>query len=121
MGKTKHTYTEDAFPTNTGSLNRPGRLNLRLDCQVRARTHAVFQKFRRVFGMPKNACYADVWESKILPTLEHTLRKIEEGDTATSAFFKKLAEPLPKVDHLRAIYQRLKARFEKRNEPIRHS
>jgi len=110
--KPKHTYTDDAFPTNTGSLTRPARFNLRLTCQTRARTHAVLSKFRRIFRMKPVANYADVWETKCLPTLEHVIRKVEQGDRATAAFFKTLAEPLPREDHLREVYKRLKAKFE---------
>ena len=40
------------------------------------------------------------------------LRKLRHGDQATREFFKKLADPLPKEDYLRAVYKRLKARFE---------
>ena len=110
--KCKHTYTDDSFPTNTGSLNRPARFNLRLTCQARARTHAVFSGFRQEFGLPKETNYAALYESKLLPTLEHVLRKLRHGDQATREFFAKLADPLPKEDYLRAVYMRLKARFE---------
>ena len=110
--KCKHTYTDDSFPTNTGSLNRPARFNLRLTCQARARTHAVFSGFRQEFGLPKETNYAALYETKLLPTLEHVLRKLRHGDQATREFFAKLAEPLPKEDHLRQAYLRLKAKFE---------
>jgi len=112
MSRCKHTYTEDAYPTNTGSLSRPARFNLRLDCQTRARTLAVLSKYRKMFSMKPGTNYADVWQSKILPTLEHVARKVEQGDKATSAFFMTLAEPLPREDHLREVYKRLKAKFE---------
>lgn len=112
MSKCKHTYTEDSFPTNTGSLPRPARFNLRLTCQARARTHAVFSGFRKAFGLPDSTNYAELFETRLLPTLEHVLRKLRHGDQATREFFKKLADPLPKEDYLRAIYKRLKARFE---------
>lgn len=112
MSRCKHTYTDDAFPTNTGSLNRPARFNLRLTCSARARTHKVFNKFRKSLGLPDTTNYAAVFETSILPTLEHVLRKIETGDTATQEFFKSLAKPLPKEDYQLAIYRRLKAKFE---------
>ena len=112
MSKCKHTYTNEDFPTNTGSLNRPARFNLRLTCQARARTHAVFSGFRSAFGLPKETNYAAIYETKLLPTLEHVLRKLRHGDSATREFFAKLADPLPKEDYLRAVYMRLKARFE---------
>jgi len=113
MSRCKHIYTEEEFPTNTGSMNRPARFNLRLTCSARARTHAVFSEFRRVFSMSPETNYASVYEDKILPTLEHVLRKVKNGDRATAEFFKSLARPLPKEDHLRAVYLRLKAKFEK--------
>ena len=112
MSKCKHNYTETDFPTNTGSLNRPARFNLRLTCQARARTHAVFSGYRKAFGLPDTTNYAALFESKLLPTLEHVLRKLRHGDKATREFFAKLADPLPKEDYLRSIYMRLKARFE---------
>ena len=112
MSNCKHIYTDDLFPTNTGSLNRPARFNLRLTCQARARTHAVFSGFRQEFGLPKGTNYAELFETKLLPTLEHVLRKLRHGDAATREFFAKLAEPLPKDDYLRAVYIRLKAKFE---------
>lgn len=49
----KHTYTNELAPTNTGSLLRPARFNLRLTCQSRARTHKAFQAVRELCGMPK--------------------------------------------------------------------
>lgn len=110
--KCKHTYTEDSFPTNTGSLKRPARFNLRLTCQARARTHAVFSGFRSAFGLPETTNYAALYETRLLPTLEHVLRKLRHGDSATRAFFAKLADPLPKEDYLRQVYMRLKAKFE---------
>ena len=112
MSKCKHTYTEDQFPTNTGSLHRPARFNLRLTCQARARTHAVFSGFRKEFELEPSTNYATLFETKLLPTLEHVLRKLRHGDKATREFFAKLADPLPKEDYLRSIYMRLKARFE---------
>ena len=108
----KHTYTEESFPTNTGSLNRPARFNLRLTCSARARTHAVFSGFRREFGLAPSTNYAALYEAKLLPTLEHVLRKFRHGDAATRQFFAKLADPLPKEDYLKSVYLRLKAKFE---------
>ena len=70
MSKCKYTYTEDQFPTNTGSLHRPARFNLRLTCQARARTHAVFSGFRKEFGLADSTNYAALFETKLLPTLE---------------------------------------------------
>jgi hypothetical protein len=72
----------------------------------------VFSGFRSAFGLPKETNYAAIYESKLLPTLEHILRKLRHGDSATREFFAKLADPLPKEDHLRAIYKRLKTIFE---------
>lgn len=112
MGKCKHTYTEAEAPDNTGSLSRPARFNLRLTCQARARTHAVFSGFRKEFGLKPSTNYADIYEAKLLPTLEHVLRKLRHGDSATRQFFAKLADPLPKEDYLKAVYMRLKAKFE---------
>ena len=119
MSYCKHTYTDDCFPTNTGSLERPARFNLRLTCQTRARTHAVFSGFREAFRLPETTSYADIFESKMLPTLEHVLRKIRHGDQATRTFFARLSDPLPKEDYLRTVYQRLKARFEPAQKPAK--
>ena len=112
MSKCKHTYTEDQFPTNTGSLHRPARFNLRLTCQARARTHAVFSGFRKEFGLAESTNYAALFETKLLPTLEHVLRKLRLGLQRSGKGDTKLADPLPKEDYLRSIYMRLKARFE---------
>ena len=113
MGRCKHIYTDETFPTNTGSLTRPARFNLRLTCSGRARVHKVFDAFRSRMNLPTDANYAAVFEAVILPTLEHVVWKIDNGDAAVSEFFRSLARPLPKDDHLRAVYLRLKAKFEK--------
>jgi hypothetical protein len=72
----------------------------------------VFSGFRAAFGLPKGTNYAALYETKLLPTLEHVLRKLRHGDSATREFFARLADPLPKDDYLRAVYKRLKAKFE---------
>ena len=109
---TKHTYTNESAPTNTGSLVRPARFNMRLTCEARARTHAVMQGLRAEYRLAPDASYADVWEELGLLILEHHLRTIRTGETALVAFTRAQARPLPKEDYQRAKYERLKAKFE---------
>lgn len=108
---TKHTYREGEAPTNTGSLSRPARFNMRLTCSSRARTHAVFQNLRTLYRLPHDASYADVWEDVGLLVLEHVVRQIVTGETAISQMFMSLGKPLPQRDHLRAKYEQLKFKF----------
>lgn len=108
----KHTYTEAEAPTNTGSLSRPARFNLRLDCQTRARTIKLFSETREKLGLPKSATFADVWESAILPLCEHALWHIKESPTAVKSFVKTLYNPLPKEDYVRNRYHQLQLRFD---------
>lgn len=110
---TKHTYTEAEKPTNTGSITRPGRLNLRLGCSARARTHKVFQRIRKMTGLPDNEPYADVWEKRILPALEHIVWNADNAPRSTKNFVMELFRPLPTEDYVRSQYERLKARFER--------
>ena len=110
MGKSIHTYTDAEYPTNTGSLSRPARFNLRFTCSARGRTHTPLIALKKEYGI--KGCEADVWEEVGLLILEHHLRAIRNGDTATREFFRRQARPLPKEDHLRSLYNRLKAKFE---------
>lgn len=109
----KHTYNDDEAPMNTGSKVRPARFNMRLSCSARARTIAVFSGFRKDYGYEAGTPFADIWEDVVLLVLEHHLRSIRHGDSATKEFFRKQAKPLPKEDHLRELYKRLQAMFEK--------
>ena len=109
----KHTYTNDSFPTNTGSLVRPARFNLRLTCPARARLHAVMQALRKEYAMPPSASYADVMEQVGLLIFEHHVRALRNGSADIRAYTRAQARPLPKEDHLRAVYERLRAKFEK--------
>lgn len=112
MGIRKHTYTEESFPTNTGSLTRPGRFNLRLTCSARGRTHSVLIGLKEEYKLSPKASEADTWEELALLILEHHLRSVRNGDTATREFFRRQARPIPKEDHLLSVFKRLKARFE---------
>lgn len=119
--QTKYTWTDAEAPMNTGSKTRPARLNLRLDCSTRARTHRVLGEIRRLTGMDDRRdkkSYADVWEEKALLALEHIIRKVNEGGRAERRYFMSLFDMLPKEDHLREQYKRLKARFEKREGKV---
>lgn len=109
---TKHTYTNESAPTNTGSLRRPARLNMRLTCSARARTHAVLSGLRDEYGADVfGRTYAEVWENLALLILEHHLRTIRTGDTAIAAYTRAQAKPLPKCDHEREKYKRLKEKY----------
>lgn len=117
--KTKYTWTDDEAPLNTGSLNRPARFNLRMNCSTRARTHRIFKNIREMTGMNKRkdrTSYADVWEEKALLALEHIVRRVKNGSKADRAYFLSLFEKLPPEDYARAQYERLKARFEGKSE-----
>lgn len=108
----KHTYTDKEFPTNTGSLVRPARFNMRLTCSARARLHAAFQGLRDEYGLGKDASYADVMEDVCLLILEHHLRALRNGTADVRAYTRAQARPIPKEDHLRSVYMRLKRKFE---------
>lgn len=113
---TKYRWTDAEAPMNTGSKTRPARLNLRLDCSTRARTHRVLAEIRRLTGMDvrhDRKSYADVWEEKALLALEHIVRKVTEGGRAERRYFMSLFDILPLEDHAREQYKRLKARFER--------
>ncbi len=109
---TKHTYTEAEAPTNTGSVSRPARLNLRLDCQARARTFKAFIETREMLGLPKDANFADIWEKALLPLCEHALWHLRESPTAVRRLVRSLYSPLPVEDYARNRYKAMKERFE---------
>lgn len=108
----KHTYTHEAAPTNTGSVSRPARTNLRETCEVHARTLKAFSALREMTGMPKDACLADVWEQKMLPLVEHAIWHLRESPSAVKSFVAALTRPLPREDYVRNQYLRLKERFQ---------
>jgi hypothetical protein len=109
---TKHRYTKAEAPTNTGSVSRPARLNLRLDCSDRARTHKVLSDIRELLGLPKGYCYADVWAEAALPALEHLCWHLRESPTAMKGVARSMFRPLPAEDYVRNRYAALKARLE---------
>ena len=110
---TKHKYTNAEAPTNTGSLKRPARFNLRLDCETRARTVRMFEQTKEALGYPKDASYADVWEGCLM-ALEHALWHLRESPTAVKSLVRSLYRPLPVEDYVRNQFKRLKERFEPR-------
>lgn len=106
----KHSYTEAEAPTNTGSVTRPARYNLRLTCQARGRTHSILIRLREQYPdlLPKDdTSEASVWEHVCLPILEHHERKLRIGDSATRAFVRAQAKPLPVEDHVKNLAQRM--------------
>lgn len=110
---TKHTYTNESAPTNTGSLKRPARLNMRLTCSARARTHAVLSGLREEYGADTfGSTYAEIWENLALMILEHHLRTIRTGEAAIATYTRAQAMPLPKCDYERERYKRLKEKYE---------
>ena len=111
---TKHTYTNAEAPTNTGSISRPARLNLRLDCSDRARTHKVLSEIRELLNLPKDYCYADIWSAAALPALEHLCWNIRESTSAMRGVALAMFRPLPVEDYVRNQFKRLKERFEPR-------
>lgn len=109
---TKHTYTEEEAPTNTGSLKRPARFNLRLDCSTRARTIRLFTQAREMFNMPNDTAFADIWEERLLLALEHLLWHMRESPTAVKTLARSMFNPLPTEDYVRNRYNALKSRLE---------
>lgn len=108
---TRHTYTHAEAPTNTGSLMRPARFNLRQTCEVHARTHKLFQETRKALGLPSCTDYATIWEMAILPLAEHALWYMRESQSPVRAFVRSLYDPLAKEDHVRNRYRELRERF----------
>lgn len=111
---TKHTYTEESAPRNTGSVTRPARFNMRLTCSARARTVKAFSAVRDMTHMSEGCSFADVWEQKILPAVEHIIWNAKEAPRGTRSFVMDLFNPLSHDDYARARYERLKTRFEPR-------
>lgn len=109
---TKHTYNDEEAPTNTGSLKRPARFNLRLDCSTRARTIRLFKQAKEAFGFPKDAAFADIWEDRLLLALEHLMWHMRESPTAVKALARSMFNPLPNEDYVRNRYRALKTRLE---------
>lgn len=109
---TKHTYTHAEAPTNTGSLTRPARFNMRQTCEVHARTTKLFVETRERLGLPADATFADVWENALLPLCEHALWHLRESPTAVKSLVRSLYRPLPVEDYVRNQFKRLKERFE---------
>jgi len=112
MSNCKHTYTNESFPTNTGSLSRPARFNLRLTCGARARTWKVLGDLRDEYGI-KDGSMADVWEEVALMILEHHLRNIHSPvvPKALRDLIRNEAKRIDPNERERAVYLRLKAKF----------
>ena len=113
MSRCKHTYTEEEAPTNTGSLNRPARFNLRLDCQARARTIKVFSDAKSHFypnGLKGG--FAEIWEKVFLPLCGHAMWNLHEGKSIDRQVVMTLIRPLEQRDTKRATYKRLQLSFE---------
>lgn len=108
----KHTYTNAEAPTNTGSLTRPARFNMRQTCEVHARTTRLFIETRERLGLPPDATFADVWERALLPLCEHALWHLRESPSAVKSLVRSLYRPLPREDWVRNRYAALKARLE---------
>lgn len=108
----KHTYTNELAPTNTGSISRPARFNMRQTCEVHARTTRLFVDTREAVGLPKDATFADIWERALLPLCEHALWHIRESPTAVKELVKSLYRPLPRQDWVRNRFKELKERLE---------
>ena len=111
---TRHRYTNSEAPTNTGSLVRPARFNLRQTCEVHARTHKVFQELRSALGFSEDTDYATVFEKALLPALEHIAWHLRESPSAIKGLMRSLFKPLPTEDYVRNRYAVLKERFEPR-------
>lgn len=109
---TKHTYTNESFPTNTGSLSRPARFNLRLTCQARARTWKVMTDLAQEYGVDDH-CLADCWEKVALLILEHHVRNVRSPivPKALKQFIRNEAKLIHPEDRERAVYLRLKAKY----------
>lgn len=110
----KHTYTRELAPTNTGSLSRPARFNLRQTVEVHARTHKLFQELRDTLGFPPDTDYATIFEKAALPALEHILWYIRESPSSMKSMMRSLFDRLPAEDYVRNRYAELKARLEPR-------
>lgn len=108
----KHTYTHDLAPNNTGSMERPARLNLRQTCEVHARTTRMFVETRDRLGLPKEYSFADIWEKALLPLCEHALWHLRESPTAMRQMVASMYRALPREDWVRNRYAELKARLE---------
>jgi hypothetical protein len=108
----KHTYTRELAPTNTGSMTRPARFNMRQTCEVHARTTKLFLETKAALGFSKDKTFADIWEEALLPLCEHALWHMRESPSALKSLVRSMYKPLPKEDYVRARYKELKARLE---------
>lgn len=113
QGRCRYTYAEGDVPGWAKGDGRPARFDLRLTCSDRARLIAVLGEFRReYFAGRGGVSLATIVAERCLPVLEHHVRTLKVGDTATAAFIRAQSEPIPKRDHLRSVYKRLKSKFE---------
>lgn len=108
----KHTYTRELAPTNTGSVSRPARFNMRQTCEVHARTTRLFVDTRDALGLPEDMTFADIWERALLPLCEHALWHMRESPTAVKNLVRSLYRPLPREDWVRNRFKELKERLE---------
>lgn len=112
MSNTKHTYTEESAPTNTGSSTRPARFNLRLTCSTRARTWKVISEARDAFRNPATKFSgADVWEQFLLPLCEHAIWQLRNGNKSSRLFVASMFGNLDPEDTVRATFKRLNERL----------
>ena len=107
----KHTYTRELAPTNTGSISRPARFNLRQTVEVHARTHKMFCELRIIAGLPEGTDYATIFERALLPMCEHVIWNAREAPRGTRNMMLDLFRPLAIEDHVRNRYESLKERF----------
>lgn len=109
----KHTYTDELAPMNTGSISRPARFNLRLDCSTRARTIKLFSTAKDMFqNREKNGGFAEVWEQYLLPCLEHVFWHMKECKSIERQLMQNLFRPIEYRDTMRGTYQRLQMSFD---------
>ena len=114
----KYRYAEEDIPKHGKGLKRPARFDLRLTCSDRARHLSVFSAFRKEYfaDAKDDVTYARIVAERILPVLEHHIRTLRVGDTATARFIRAQSDPIPPRDHLRSLFKRLKERFEPRKK-----
>lgn len=112
MSRCKHTYTEAEAPTNTGSIRRKARFNLRLDCSARARTLKVFSDAKKTFPTSeKGGGFAEIWEKYFLPLCEHAMWNLHEGKAIDRQVVHSLFRPIEPEDTKRATFKRLQMTF----------
>ena len=113
MSRCKHTYTEAEAPTNTGSIRRKARFNLRPDCSARARTLKVFADAKSTFPTSeKGGGFAEIWEKYFLPLCEHAMWNLHEGKAIDRQVVHSLFRPIEPQDTKRDTFKRLQMSFD---------